>query len=161
APRASQAIEPEPVSEPIQPWVTPEPPRRPWFERFGPAAAVVLLIVALCWSAWMSLAPPAQTPPGAGPVALRTTKQAPAPKQNAARARTGGKARPQPAPAGETKAAAATPDLAKTKDQAGPPSPANAEAKAVSTEPVLPAGTVGRAEKPTGILLRDNKETRV
>ncbi|MHC5538513.1 hypothetical protein ACYOEI_09815, partial [Singulisphaera rosea] len=36
APRASHAEEPGPVSEPIQPWVTPIPPQRPWFERFGP-----------------------------------------------------------------------------------------------------------------------------
>src|SRR5262249_6561365 len=39
--------------------------------------------------------------------------------------------------------------------------PSNAaEEKAPSPQPVLPAGTVGRAEKPAGILLRENKESK-
>src|SRR4051812_20696964 len=76
APRASQALEPEPVSEPIQPWVTPEPPQRPWFERFGPVAAVVLLIVALCWSAWMSLSPNDSGTTGPPPIVLAPRKAA-------------------------------------------------------------------------------------
>ena len=37
--RASLQTEPSPVSEPVQPWVTPPPPPRPWIERFGPVAA--------------------------------------------------------------------------------------------------------------------------
>src|SRR5205823_14404534 len=37
------------VSEAIQPWVTPPPPGRPWIERYGPAAAALLLLGLLCW----------------------------------------------------------------------------------------------------------------
>src|SRR5512142_596194 len=55
--KATRPAEPAPVSEPIPPWVAPEPPSRPWTERFGPAALVVLLLAVLCWSAWMSLSP--------------------------------------------------------------------------------------------------------
>jgi hypothetical protein len=62
----------EPVTKPIQPWVVPEPPKRPWVERFGPAAACLLLIGLSSWAAWKSLTmPPAAataTVPG-GPVA--------------------------------------------------------------------------------------------
>src|SRR5262249_7271999 len=43
--KGSAGVEHEPISEPIQPWVTPEPPRRPMLERFGPAAAGVRLII--------------------------------------------------------------------------------------------------------------------
>ena len=47
--------EPEPVTKPIQPWVLPETSRRPWFERFGPVAACLVLILLASWSAWRSL----------------------------------------------------------------------------------------------------------
>jgi hypothetical protein len=47
--------EPEPVTKPIQPWVLPETSPRPWFERFGPVAACLILIVLASWSAWRSL----------------------------------------------------------------------------------------------------------
>jgi hypothetical protein len=50
-----QPPEPEPVTKPIQPWVVPEPSSRPWFERFGPVAACLALILIASWSAWRSL----------------------------------------------------------------------------------------------------------
>src|SRR5436190_15793977 len=36
---------PEPVTAPLQPWVVPEAPQRPWFERYGPVAVCLLLIL--------------------------------------------------------------------------------------------------------------------
>ena len=50
-----------PVTEPVQPWVAPEPPARHWWERFGPVAGCLALVAVLCWSAYQSLTPP---PPG-------------------------------------------------------------------------------------------------
>ncbi|GAC1465751.1 MAG: hypothetical protein NVSMB9_05660 [Isosphaeraceae bacterium] len=55
--RASRQTEPPPVSEPVQPWVTPAPPPRPLAERFGPAAAVLILMLLACWSAKQTLTP--------------------------------------------------------------------------------------------------------
>ena len=55
--RASHQEEPEPVSEPVQPWVIPPPPARPWIERFGPIAAVLGLIGLMCGTAWRTLTP--------------------------------------------------------------------------------------------------------
>src|SRR5262245_11731695 len=54
---------PEPLTTPIQPWVVPEPPARPWLQRYGPAAACIGLILLMGWSAWMSvMAPPTAVP---------------------------------------------------------------------------------------------------
>lgn len=36
APAQRRPPAPEPVTKPIQPWIAPEPPKRPWIERFGP-----------------------------------------------------------------------------------------------------------------------------
>src|SRR4051794_5722559 len=46
---------PAPEPEPIGKWMTGPPPSRPWVQRFGPFAAAGLLLILLCWSAWMSL----------------------------------------------------------------------------------------------------------
>ena len=43
-PAAQRADSPEPVTKPINQWVVPEAPRRPWIERFGPGVACLLLI---------------------------------------------------------------------------------------------------------------------
>lgn len=162
APRASQASEPEPVSEPIQPWVTPEPPRQSWYGQFLPAAAVLLLIVLFCWSAWMSLTPPPEpSGPHSAPLALTT-----GPKKDEIAAK---KAKAEDA-------SAVPKDVAKTelaKDTSKPALPdlgkeATKTASAETTEPTkdatakpeLPSGTVGKAPKPAGILLRHNAEKR-
>jgi hypothetical protein len=52
---STEPPEPEPVTKPIQPWVLPETSPRPWFERFGPVAACLVLIALATWSAWRSL----------------------------------------------------------------------------------------------------------
>src|SRR5262249_27209506 len=49
---------PEPVTQPIHPWVPQEIPKRPVRERFGPAGACILLIIISSWSAWKSLTEP-------------------------------------------------------------------------------------------------------
>ena len=54
APAASRSVK-EPVTRPIQPWTLPELPRRPWIERYGPAAACVVLILLAVVSARESL----------------------------------------------------------------------------------------------------------
>ncbi|AGA27215.1 hypothetical protein [Singulisphaera acidiphila] len=151
APRASHALEPEPVSEPIQPWITPEPPRQQWYGRFLPAAAVMLLIVLFCWSAWMSLTPSPEGMPGfeAGPIAKASIAKK-------------GKA---PAPPTELEKTAA----GKEKEAIKPPTTEPGKELAAATpepapesvmKPDLPAGTLGKAEKPSGILLRYDPERR-
>src|SRR6516165_8144473 len=50
-----------PITQPIQPWVAPLPPPRPWLERFGPVAGCLALIAILFWSAYESLTPSAPT----------------------------------------------------------------------------------------------------
>jgi hypothetical protein len=68
----------EPVTKPIQPWVTPEPPRKHWVERFGPLAGCLLLIGILSWSAYHSLSPATEEAGEAAAVAdanLRTIKK--------------------------------------------------------------------------------------
>lgn len=160
APRASLASEPEPISGPIQPWETPEPPRQNWFGRFMPVAAVLLLIVLCGLSAWMSLTPVETTTPTAeepGPLALK-----PAPKPNAPAANPGDQAA-IPAPAPEK------PDLTKPADELPGMKPEEVASKDAATPepstdgsmpPELPSGTVGKADKPAGILLRYNEEKR-
>ncbi len=173
APRASQAEEPTPVTEPIQPWVTPEPPQRPWIERFGPVAAVLALILLLCVSAWQSLSPPSSSGygPTKGGAANAPVAEAPKTKPEVAAARP---AEPIEKVAQETGEAAK-----KNTDASAPENTTKSEpveiAKATNkteeeakpvdsaTEAIasaLPPGFVGRAEKPAGVLLRYNSEKR-
>jgi hypothetical protein len=151
----------EPVTKPIQPWAMPEAPRRPWIERYGPAAACALLILLSIWAARESLkVPPAQAV--ATPAGAVAAESGPAPVATPAAegtmvAAAGEATRPQldttpgtspetpPAPAAEPAKPANTADLEKSK-----PSP----------PPVVPAGVAGLAEKPDGILLRYNEERR-
>ena len=173
-PRASQPEAPTPISEPIQPWVTPEPPRRPWIERFGPVAAVLALILVLCLSAWQSLSPPSRSSnaPTPAETALAPVDQG-AEKKKVAEAEANKVAKkkdaktPDAAIIAKAEADAATPE--------GPPKPVGgnegeAEAKAKedaaskadmeAIASALPPGFVGRAEKPSGLLLRYNSEKR-
>lgn len=165
APRASLASEPAPVSEPIQPWVTPEIPRQPWYSRFLPAAAVLLLIALFCWSAWMSLKPPAEPNLPTGPIAANTAPAAPGaapakPEEESAPAKPeAGKepadqgTPPASAETGKEAVAAATPTPTPTE----PEKPKETEGMA---KPELPSGTVGKAEVPEGLLLAYNAERR-
>jgi hypothetical protein len=168
APRASQASEPEPVSEPIQPWVTPEPPSRPFLERFGPAAAVVLMIIAFCTSAWLSLLPPEAPSSTKGAIANQPQPTrpkpapAPAPEKKGEPIAAVGPAAPAPAaPAKDARAEANKnePAAAEAKTDAGTTAAAE-PGKDAPARPELPPGVVGLAEKPAGVLLRHNRETR-
>ncbi|SIO59938.1 hypothetical protein SAMN05444166_6212 [Singulisphaera sp. GP187] len=163
APRASLASEPEPVSEPIQPWITPEPPRQQWYGRVLPAAAVMLLIVLLCWSAWMSLPPPEVSPsPDAGPIAqgpgvddgkLALNK----PKNEAPVPPTDLKKGAEDLGKEATKSSLTEPGKVATKDVEGAAAEPTEDAM---VKPELPTGTLGKAEKPTGILLRYDPDRR-
>lgn len=165
APRASQAIEPEPVSEPIQPWVTPEPPSRPFLERFGPAAAVVLMIIAFCTSAWLSLLPPEAPSNTKGMIATQTPPTRPQPPGPAAEPKKGepiAAVIPAPTPPAAAKEPRAEPkkgEAAEAKSENVTTTAAEPE-KGAPARPDLPPGVVGLAEKPAGVLLRHNRETR-
>lgn len=160
APRASLAEEPGPVSEPIQPWVTPIPPQRPWYERFGPPVAILLLIAVLCVSAWSSLSPPSAPKTGPTTVAKNEPAEGAAP------------AEPDKAevPAAKVGGAAATPEnteFAKKADELAKPGTsdtAKTDATPKAEEPAradLPPGVVGKAEKPSGVLLRFDRDSRL
>ncbi|MDR3638101.1 MAG: hypothetical protein P4L84_30125 [Isosphaeraceae bacterium] len=147
---------PEPVSEPVQPWVTPEPPRRPLYERYGPLAAVLALVAVLCWSAWK-----ATTPPPAGPPDLlvadtppppqgdvEPAKAAPADKTQAAPTAEPGKGQAEATPKPEAPAPPAETEkkeLAMAKPEAPAPA-ANANSD-------LPAGAVGSVSASNGVIL--------
>ncbi len=170
----------EPVTKPIQPWVVPETPRRPWIERYGPAAACVLLIVLSSWAAWQSLTappPPRETRPT---VRLDTVAEQPAaasPTPPAAGVGMGAVAAAGASPAAPTQgqpdnaqmvrnerpaAAAAAGELASA---AGAPA-AEADKKAKADEPAKPnpettklfPGSVATLEKPDGVLLRATEQ---
>jgi hypothetical protein len=152
----------EPVTKPIQPWVMPEPPKRPWVERFGPAAACVLLIGLSIWAARESL----QAPP---PVAASPATVA-GPASPAADAREPAPAAPREAEA--PKVAAATETTKAHPDSETPPAPQppepNPPAKAAevakskpAAPPVVPAGSAGVVEKVDGILLRYDESRRL
>jgi hypothetical protein len=150
--------EAEPVTEPIQPWVPPIPPQRPWWERYGPTAAVVGMILLLGWSAWRTLSPPEVAsrelgPPGAparnAPGAGGTGGEAPAKKGEGA----GPVAAPQPvadatgsAPKGAEAVTAKEPEKVADKGQE----------KAGKPGSDIPPGSAGFVKKPDGLLLRYN-----
>ena len=133
-------------------WMVPEPPRRPWIERFGPVALVVLLIAVLFWSAYSSLSPPA--PEAVGPVALNQLppvgKEHLLPQAGAVKEKEAIKpVEPKPAP-----------PIPPTEEPASEPTPTPAAETKEPAKTVLPLGSAGRAEKPAGILLRYNSESR-
>jgi len=166
APRASMAEEPDPVSEPIQPWVLHEPPRQNWYTQILPAAAVSLLVGLFCWSAWMSLAP-AETPSGeSGQPEAPVVAQKPVPKKNEVEANK--------PPVEPTEVAVVTkPDESETKEEVSPETVKTEMEKTASPTELasttdtsdqalagLPAGSLGKADKTEGILLRFNPEDR-
>jgi hypothetical protein len=175
APRASKQTEPKPVSEPVQPWVTPTPPLRPWYERYLPPTAVVALILILCWSAWRSLEPPESSPRLSSSLAanLPALPGGPAPAASpagVARPPAGGEAaesaKPGGAPAGAEALASPSPaTAAKTEENVPPRVPGESTAakpqeksKGNAEKPPaeVRAGSAGIAMKPAGILLRYN-----
>lgn len=161
---------PEPVTKPIQPWVAPEPPPRPWFERFGPAVACLGLIAILTWSAYQSLTPPT----------VETTSVAlapaggPAPQPEASRAEAPAPATPEPAEVSKPVAAApAGPESEKSpagesveagaKTAAAPeiaPDASRPKPEAKPAARAIPAGAVGVVDHSDGVLIRFNPESR-
>jgi hypothetical protein len=152
----------EPVTKPIQPWAIPEAPRRPWIERYGPAAACILLIFLSIWAARESLR--------VTPVEVVASPSGSVAAESGPAAAAGGSATAAvPAPEGTMVAAAgdATPGPgAGAAPTPGPAEPAKAT-KAADQEkpkpapsPTVPAGVAGLAEKPDGILLRFNEDHR-
>ncbi|HMB06614.1 MAG TPA: hypothetical protein VKP69_23110 [Isosphaeraceae bacterium] len=158
--KATGPAEPAPVSEPIPPWVAPEPPSRPWTERFGPAALVVLLLAVLCWSAWMSLSPSGTEVDGPVASNVPTAKGAAdrAAAQPAGSGETNGTVKPAGSPA-SAKPGGPSPPI---EEPAPKPAPEGPKATAPAPKPAaeLPPGTTGFAAKPEGILLRYNPEGR-
>ncbi len=169
-PATRRAPAPEPVTKPIQPWVAPEPPKRPWIERFGPALACIALIAVCIATAWRSLSAPPTTqvvnPPvlaaNAGPVAPPGAEKPDEP--------TGETAKNSPDVAGET--TGPPPDRAAEAGGTVKTSPTaeteTAKVAAASTEdrskdtavPSIPSGSSALAEKTGAILLRYNAENR-
>jgi hypothetical protein len=154
-PRPSQ---PAATAEPelVAPWVTPLPPSRPWYERFGPSALALALLVLLCWSAWMSIQPAHQDMELAGPVKPDAGLPVPA-------ALLPGSATPPPA-------AKAEEDM-RTREAGDRAAAVNAEetsetgtARVMTKEAAprtdLPPGVIGMTEKTDGVLLRYNTEKR-
>ncbi|MFI5460486.1 MAG: hypothetical protein ACHRXM_34145 [Isosphaerales bacterium] len=175
--RRSEAL--EPVTKPIQPWVLPEAPRRSWIQRFVPGVVCLLLIGLSSVSAWWSLTAPPPEAFWALPIPPLLVKD----KSVATPAR-GAKQEPgspiaadsaQTAPADKTADSAA--ELAhqpKSADSGGQPSkpevdaPKGAQAsdptsksKEAGPLPAAPAGSVGLAAAPNGILLRYNPDQRM
>ena len=62
APKSAPAKPPRPVTEPIEPWSSAVPTKRPVWERLAPAALVLGLIALFGWSAVRSLRPESPTP---------------------------------------------------------------------------------------------------
>ncbi|HEV3162728.1 MAG TPA: HEAT repeat domain-containing protein [Isosphaeraceae bacterium] len=176
--RAYSPPRPDPLTEPLVPWAPPEPPRRSWVERYGPAGIVVLLILILCWSTWLSLNPANAPQTSQSSVALvpvaadrkgagaATTKheqdgqpaqQEPRPNISSAapgNAAKGGSSTPGSEPSTAQKGGTAD----KSKDE--PPSN-DATKKGSSSPTALPAGAIGLTESSDAILFRFNPGERV
>jgi hypothetical protein len=167
----------EPVTQPIQPWVAPPPPRGNLLERFGPLAACLGLLAILCVSAYKSLTP---VQPESGTVkplaAAAAPSAAPEAGKPAGADESGAPAEPTPAggrvvgPAPADTAAAPAPGAAEgstehaqplvaTKEAAGgaapTPSPEKAGGKPESTSETAktgPAKATPPKEVPAGAI---------
>jgi hypothetical protein len=170
-PGAAQTTSAAPVSEPILPWVTPPPPSRLWIERYGPAAAALLLIILLGWSAWMSVRPATESAPElAGPVVAKGERPG-AEKAAAGAVTPPAPVEPAHAPGSKTPevpglAMSGKPDEAQepttgVKTEGTPEKRAGEEGSNPAAPRVeLPPGAVGTAEKSEGVLLRFDPERR-
>jgi hypothetical protein len=150
----------EPVTKPIQPWVMPEPPKRPWIERYGPAVACLLLIGLSSWAAWKSLSVPPPLAAPAAPAQVTTTAAPTAAAESSVAAAHPEAEAEKVAAAGEARKSE---PVIETPPAPEPPTPAKAEELAKSKPaplPTIPAGSAGVAEKADGILLRYNETRR-
>jgi hypothetical protein len=183
-PAGPRADLPEPLTRPINPWVVPEAPRRPWLERFGPGVACLLLIGLASWAAWRSLTAESPTAFRASPVSEHLAGNAvKEPKDKGAQA----SAVPNDAPAqiGDEASevlgnAALAPVSATPKSEpaAKPESPIASEKpadavggstpkvtdatpkEADTVKAVVSAGSAGLAAAPEGVLLRYDPDKR-
>lgn len=149
ADRASRQTEPRPMTEPVQPWISPPPPHRPWLEQFGPAALVAGLILVLCLTAWKTLSTPEHAGGSQQPVAVLTGPESDAAKKKAMEAVAPKEPKPE---ATEPAKAAGNPEMEPGEGTESPPKTETTAAE----ETKVPAGSVGLAKKPTGVLLRYN-----
>jgi hypothetical protein len=168
-PDSKEPPEPEPVTKPIQPWVLPETSPRPWFERFGPVAACVVLITLASWSAWRSLtakspelllvAPAAER--GANEEPIASTDRLGQDPMLATRSESNGEmpAHSQADGAGGPDSASPTPnpeEVSETKVT----KIADPKTKESTRPREVPPGAAGLAEPLDGILLRYNPDDR-
>ena len=145
----------DPLAHPIQPWVTPPPPYRPLLQRYGPAVAVLGLMLVFGLGSWRTLSIPepfrtarnraiATPHPGAVAKAEKNVAEGrgtePSPATAALPATASEEHRP---PAAEVVPA---PEKAAAKEATKAETPAAG----------IPAGAVAVARKPDGVLLRFN-----
>jgi len=125
-------------AEASSPWPTSDLIRRPWLERFGPALAVVGLIVLLCVGAWKSVGPREdELARNDRPAPARPVEPPPPPV-----------AEPEPAPKPEPeKAPEPTPEKAAKAEEPK-------EDDAAPDRPLAPGQGVGVVGKADGVLLR-------
>ena len=185
-PDGPRADLPEPLTRPINPWVVPEAPRRPWLERFGPGVACLLLIGLASWAAWRSLSAepprgfqplpvgeklagiPVIEPKDKGGQAAAVPNDAPAPAGDAVSDVD------QPAADASVPPANKSEPAAKSEPAIASEKPADADAvggnvakvtdattkEADTAKAVVPAGSAALAAAPEGVLLRYNSERR-
>ena len=141
APRTRPRPSREAPPEVANPWPTSDLIRRPWLERFGPALAVVGLIVLLCVGAWESIGPrPEELARADRPAPPKPAEVEPAP------APTPPEPEPVPKPEPE-KAPEPAPAKAEMPEEPKEPEPA-------ADRPLPPGQGVGVAGKGSGVLLR-------
>jgi hypothetical protein len=149
--------QPAPETESIGPWVTPPPPGRPWYERFGPVLGALALLGVLCWSAWKSVQPSQPIGEGTAPADLKVAQggDVSAPLREIPAQPVGIPALAAPPPMAGTEPGAAAGAGSEGAMPAGSEPATEGGARAD-----LPPGTIGRTEKPEGVLLRYSPERR-
>jgi hypothetical protein len=164
-PRAFRPPKPEPAN-PAPPWASTTP-RRSWVERFGPAAAVLILVGLLAWSTWAGLGlsgadnrgDRADLAANAGP----PSPPAPNPQAKVAPRPEAGAGADSGAGAGE--GARAEPETEATDDSARPEAQPHAEVMVEPTDggeqpaaaiPAAPAGSLGSLVEDAGIVLHES-----
>ena len=159
---------PEPVTKPIQPWIAPEPPKRPWLERFGPAAACILLIGLASFSAWKSLSDSPTDQPSNAPILVAGGDAPPAANQGAENPAKSADESSTEAPKVAVEGAKSQPNRDGVPgDTVTPETEASKVAKAATDAaskdvPVaaVTSGSAGFADKAEGVLLRYNTDKR-
>ena len=137
------------MTEPVQPWISPPPPPRPWLAHYGPAVGVMGLMLLMVTMAWKTLSTPDPTP-----VTQQQVARVAAPEPDVAKKNAGAPASSTPSKDEKD----ATAESSKKETIEGTETATKAEPPA--DEKKAPAGSVGLAKKPSGVLLRYNPEKR-